>query len=90
MKVLTGKWVFNKKPNNNDETIRFKAHWVVRGFLQQKGVDYHLTYATIVNGVTSRVLLATVARYEWKIYQFDIVTVFLNGELPESETVYVQ
>jgi hypothetical protein len=45
MKVLTGKWVFDWKLNNKGETIRFKARWVVRGFMQQKGVDYNLTYA---------------------------------------------
>lgn len=39
-KPLSGKWVFKVKHNVNDNIARFKARWVVRGYLQKYGVDF--------------------------------------------------
>lgn len=90
MKVLTGKWVFNRKLNTKGETVRFRARWVVRGFLQEKGVHYKHTYAAVVSGPTTRALFAVTAARSWKSRSIDYVSAFLNGTLPEDEVIYME
>src|SRR5204862_5014161 len=85
-----GKWVFDRKPNKNGNTIRFKARWVVKGFSQVKGIDYDLTYAAVVNAATNRALLAVTAALNWPMRQYDVATAFLNGELPDHQIVYMK
>ena len=89
MKLLTGQWIFNQKYNNERETVRFKARWIVRGFLQKKGIYYNLTYAAMISGPIIRAIIAIATVKHWFIYQFDIVTAFLNGQLPETEIIYM-
>ncbi|EGC48719.1 nucleolar protein NOP2 [Histoplasma capsulatum var. duboisii H88] len=90
MDILTGKWVFDRKLNNKGETIRFRARWVVKGFLQQQGVHYTKSYAAVVSGPMSRSLFAISAAKGWKAKAIDYVSAFLNGILPQNEMVYMQ
>src|SRR5450755_1228046 len=60
-KILTGKWVFKRKRNENGEIIEYKARWVLRGFEQQKGTDYGDTYVAVVRNETTRLLLSLCA-----------------------------
>jgi hypothetical protein len=41
-KAIRGKWVFKIKNYNEDGELirRFKAYWVVKGFLQKHRVDF--------------------------------------------------
>jgi hypothetical protein len=47
-KVLSGKYVFKIKTDSKGEPERYKARWVVRGFEQEYGVDFHETFASVV------------------------------------------
>ena len=38
--VITGKWVFKHKLRPDGTLDRYKARWVVRGFLQRAGIDF--------------------------------------------------
>jgi Reverse transcriptase (RNA-dependent DNA polymerase) len=66
-KILTGKWVFKRKRNENGEIIKYKARWVLRGFEQQKGTDYKNTYTAIVRNETTRLLLSLCVVNDWEI-----------------------
>jgi Reverse transcriptase (RNA-dependent DNA polymerase) len=46
MKVLGGKWVFKLKREN---IIKFKARYVVKGFMQRSSIDYTNTYANVAD-----------------------------------------
>ena len=61
MKILGSKWMFDRKPNKNEDIIWFKACWVMKGFSQVKGIDYDLTYAAVVNAAINKALLAVTA-----------------------------
>lgn len=37
---LKGKWVYRIKQGVDNQILRFKARWVVKGYLQQAGVDW--------------------------------------------------
>jgi hypothetical protein len=64
MKVLSGKWVFKLKRDQDGNIIRFKARYVVKGFMQQLSVDYSNTYANVADIDTIQLLLAMACFYD--------------------------
>jgi hypothetical protein len=62
-----------------DGTIeKFKARLVAKGF------DYFDIYTPVPRIATIRTLIALASIYKFDIYQMDIKTTFLNGELEEE------
>lgn len=62
---------------------RYKARLVTKGFHQQEGIDFGLTYNPIVKASTVRIVLALSVSRLWKLHHIDVCNVFLNGELHE-------
>lgn len=50
---------------------------MVKGYLQQFGVDFDQTFAAVVKPMTFRVLFAIAAFYDLEINQMDVKTAFL-------------
>jgi len=46
-KILTSKWVFKIKRDQNGEIKRYKARLVARGHTQRKGIDYAEVFASV-------------------------------------------
>ncbi|MCO5567790.1 hypothetical protein L7F22_021486 [Adiantum nelumboides] len=86
-KPIGTKWVFKVKRKQNGIVDRYKARLVVKGYAQQKGIDYDETFAPTSCASTIRSLVAIAAHHNWKVHQSDIKTAFLNGDLQEE--VYV-
>lgn len=61
-----------------------KARIVAKGFTQRYGVDYHRTFAPVVRLESIRLLIALACELNLTIWQFDVVTVYLNGNLDEE------
>lgn len=76
---LSEKWVFKVKRDVNGAIARFKARWVVRGYLQQFGIDFDQTFLTMVKPMAFRVLFAIAAYYDLDIDQIDVKTAFFYG-----------
>ena len=85
--VPSGKWVFKLKRDVNGKIVRFKARWVVKGYLQQYGVDFDQTFASVVKPMAFRLLFALAAHHDLDIEQLDRVTAFLNGLI--DQLIYV-
>src|SRR5271169_164688 len=83
-KALGSKWVFKIKRNPNGTIARYKARLVVKGYEQREGIDYNETFAPIAKFITIHLLLAIVIIEDMDIHQMDVVTAFLNSELPEN------
>ncbi|GKD13575.1 retrotransposon protein, putative, ty1-copia subclass [Tanacetum coccineum] len=64
-----------------------KARLVARGYRQEKGIDFEESFALVVTLDSIRNFLAFAAHMNMVIYQMDVKTVFLNGNLQEE--VYV-
>eukprot|EP00798_Chlamydomonas_sp_ICE-L_P025607 gene25607-biopygen20095 len=79
-RILSGRWLFVKK-HGADGSLRFKARFVVRGFLQRPGLDYHDVYAPVSSKAGLRVLLAAITHRKMFVRQLDIKTAFLNATL---------
>ena len=64
--------------------ITYKARLVAKGYCQKQGVDYDETFSPVTMLKSIRILLAVVARYDYEIWQMDVKTAFLNGNLIEE------
>ncbi|GJS01358.1 retrovirus-related pol polyprotein from transposon TNT 1-94 [Tanacetum coccineum] len=64
-----------------------KARLVAQGYNQQEGIDYDETYAMVARLESIRILLAIACAKDFKLYQMDIKSDFLNGFI--NEEVYV-
>jgi Reverse transcriptase (RNA-dependent DNA polymerase) len=82
------KWVYYIKFSADGKPNRFKAHLVAKGFTQILGLDYDETFSPVTHLDSIRILLALAMLEDWEIYQIDIKTAFLNGDLDEE--IYMQ
>ena len=86
--VIGTKWVFRNKQDEHGVVTRNKARLVAQGFTQIEGLDFGETYAPVARLESIRILLAYAAHHDFKLYQMDVKSAFLNG--PLSEVVYVE
>ncbi|KAH9151299.1 hypothetical protein AeRB84_005021 [Aphanomyces euteiches] len=75
-KVLPCRWVFRLKPGSI-----YKARLVVKGFMQEHGVDYTEIFAPVVRLEVLRLLFTLAAVYDLECHQMDVKTAFLNGKI---------
>ena len=59
--ILRGRWVYIVKRDLAEEVIRYKARWMIRGFEQQKGRDYHNTFALVIKLMSYKTIFALAA-----------------------------
>ncbi|GJR84472.1 retrovirus-related pol polyprotein from transposon TNT 1-94 [Tanacetum coccineum] len=57
------------------------------GYNQQEGIDFDETYAPVARLESIRILLAYACAHDFKLYQMDVKSAFLNGFI--NEEVYV-
>ena len=86
--IIGTKWVFRNKQDENGVVTRNKARLVAQEFTQIEGLDFGETYAPVVRLESIRILLAFATHHDFKLYQMDVKSAFLNG--PISELVYVE
>jgi hypothetical protein len=63
---------------------------IIRGFEQRYEIHYTDIYASVINLITIRVLLAVVTYLDLHIYLLDVKTAFLNSILSEKKRVYMK
>lgn len=87
---LKGKLVCKKKQDDTGHVTCYKVRYVTKGFAQKYGIDYDKTTAPTVRLESFCSILHLTATLNWDLHQFNIKTVFLNGVLPEDETMYME
>jgi len=80
-KAIGHKWVFKVKRWADRSFDKFKARFVAKGSTQVEGVGYEETFSPVVRLSSVRLLLALVARLNLELFQMNVKTVFLNGNL---------
>ncbi|KAJ9545582.1 hypothetical protein OSB04_025289 [Centaurea solstitialis] len=85
--IIDLKWIFKNKKDEDGIVTRNKARLVAKGFKQQAGIDYDEIFAPVARIEAIRIFLAYAAHKNFTVYQMDVKTAFLNGELKEE--VYV-
>ncbi|GJW07341.1 retrovirus-related pol polyprotein from transposon TNT 1-94 [Tanacetum coccineum] len=87
MIIIGTKWVFRNKLDENGVVSQNKARLVAQGYNQQEGIDYEETYALVARIESIRILLAYAYALDFKLFQMDVKSVFLNSLI--NEEVYV-
>ena len=87
-KAIGTKWVFRNKLSESGEVTRNKARLVAQGYCQTEGLDYDESYAPVARLDAIRLFLAFAAHNDFIVYQMDVKSAFLNGEL--AEEVYLE
>uniref|UniRef100_A0A2N9ERE3 CCHC-type domain-containing protein n=1 Tax=Fagus sylvatica TaxID=28930 RepID=A0A2N9ERE3_FAGSY len=86
--VIGTKWVFRNKKDEEGIIVRNKARLVAQGYNQEEGIDYGETYAPVARLEAIRMLLAFACFKNFKLFQMDVKSAFLNGFI--AEEVYVE
>jgi hypothetical protein len=86
--VIGTKWVLRNKLNEDGQVTRNKAILVCKGYAQIEGIDFEETFAPIARMEAICLLLAYACSKNVKVYQMDVKSAFLNGELEEE--VYIE
>ncbi|KAK1397946.1 hypothetical protein POM88_007809 [Heracleum sosnowskyi] len=86
--IVGTKWIFKNKTDSDGVIIRNKARLVAKGYSQQEGIDYDETFAPVARLEAIRIFLAYAEHKKFKVFQMDVKSAFLNGELEEE--VYVE
>ncbi|GKC18131.1 retrovirus-related pol polyprotein from transposon TNT 1-94, partial [Tanacetum coccineum] len=81
--VITLKWIYKVKLNELGGILKNKARLVARGYRQEEA----RSFAPVARLEAIRIFLAFAAHMNMVIYQMDVKTAFLNGNLREE--VYV-
>ena len=82
-KTLHNKWVYRIK-NEHDDSKRYKARLVVKGFQQKEGIDYTKIFSPVVKMLMIRLALGMVVVENLHLKQLDMKTAFLYGDLEED------
>ena len=83
-KSIGNKWAFKIKHREDGSIDKFKDRLVAKGFTQIEGVYYEETFSPVVRIASIHLLLALVAHLDLELFQMDIKTAFLNGNLEEE------
>ena len=81
------RWVYKCKRDDKGVVTRNKARLVVQGCAQREGYDYNETFAPVARIEAIRLFLAYASFKGIKVYQLDVKSAFLYGEVKEE--VYV-
>lgn len=82
--VVGVKWIYRLKMDAKRNIVRHKARLVVRGFTQQYDIDYLETFSPVSRHETIRLSLSVAAQKNWKLFQLDVKSALLNGDLEEE------
>nr|GEU41368.1 retrovirus-related Pol polyprotein from transposon TNT 1-94 [Tanacetum cinerariifolium] len=85
--VITLKWIYKVKLDELGRILKNKARLVARGYRQEEGIDFEESFALVARLEAISIFLAYATHKNMVVYQIDVKTAFLNGNLRED--VYV-
>jgi len=81
------KWVFKTKLNERGRVEKYKARLVAKAYTQKYGINYMEVFAPVDRLDTVSVLLVVATHNVWEVFQLDVKSAFMHGEIQEK--IYV-
>ncbi|GKD32735.1 retrovirus-related pol polyprotein from transposon TNT 1-94 [Tanacetum coccineum] len=85
--IIALKWIYKVKLDEYGDVVKNKAKLVAKGYLQEEGIDFEESFEPVARIDAIRIFIANAASKNMTIYQIDVKTTFLNGELNEEVCV---
>ncbi|GJW50560.1 retrovirus-related pol polyprotein from transposon TNT 1-94 [Tanacetum coccineum] len=82
--VIALKWIYKVKLDEYGDVLKNKARLVAKGYRQEEGIDFEESFAPVALIEAIKILIANAASKNMVIYQMDVKTAFLNGDLQEE------
>nr|GFA23384.1 retrovirus-related Pol polyprotein from transposon TNT 1-94 [Tanacetum cinerariifolium] len=79
--------IYKVKLDEYGDVLKNKARLVAKGYRQGEGIDFEESFAPVARIEAIRIFIANVTSRNMNVYQMDIKTAFLNGDLKKE--VYV-
>ncbi|GKC67251.1 putative ribonuclease H-like domain-containing protein [Tanacetum coccineum] len=86
-RAIGTKWVFRNKKDERGIVIRNKARLVAQGYTQEEEINYDEVFAPVARIEAIRLFLAYASFKDFVVYQIDVKSAFLYGNIKED--VYV-
>ncbi|GJW78851.1 retrovirus-related pol polyprotein from transposon TNT 1-94 [Tanacetum coccineum] len=84
------KWIYKIKTDEFGGVLKNKARLVAQGFRQEEGIDFEESFALVARIEAIWIFIANATNKNMMIFQMDVKTAFLNGELKEEVYVFNQ
>ncbi|GJY97529.1 retrovirus-related pol polyprotein from transposon TNT 1-94 [Tanacetum coccineum] len=85
--IIALKWIYKVKLDEYDDVLKNKARLVAKGYRQKKGIDFEESFVPVARIKAIHIFIANTTSKNMTIYEMDVKTTFMNGELKEE--VYV-
>ncbi|GJW33404.1 retrovirus-related pol polyprotein from transposon TNT 1-94 [Tanacetum coccineum] len=85
--IISLKWIYKVKLDEYGDVLKNKARLVAKGYRQEERIDFKESFAPVARIEAIRIFIANAASKNITIYQMDVKTTFLNGELKEEVSV---
>ncbi|GJS35314.1 retrovirus-related pol polyprotein from transposon TNT 1-94 [Tanacetum coccineum] len=85
--IITLKWIYKVKLDELGGLLKNKARLVARGYRQEEGINFEESFALVARLEAIQFFLAFPAHMNMVVYQMDVKTAFLNGNLREEAYV---
>ncbi|GJS22806.1 retrovirus-related pol polyprotein from transposon TNT 1-94 [Tanacetum coccineum] len=82
--IIKLKCIFKVKQDEFRGVLKNKVRLVAKGYRQKEGIDFEESFAPVARIEAIRIFIANIINKNMTIYQMDIKTTFLNGELREE------
>ncbi|GJV45413.1 retrovirus-related pol polyprotein from transposon TNT 1-94 [Tanacetum coccineum] len=82
--VIGLKWIYKVKLDEYGNVLKNKARLVAKGYRQEEGIDFEESFAPVARIEAIRIFIANAANKNIIIYQMDVKSAFLNGNLQEE------
>ncbi|GJT01247.1 putative ribonuclease H-like domain-containing protein [Tanacetum coccineum] len=89
-RAISTKLVYRNKKDERGIVIRNKARLVAQGHTQEEGIDYDEVFAPVARIEAIRIFLAYASYMGFTVYQMEVKSAFLYGQIEESTQSLVQ
>nr|GEX13279.1 retrovirus-related Pol polyprotein from transposon TNT 1-94 [Tanacetum cinerariifolium] len=82
--VITLKWIYKVKLDELRGILKNKARLVAYGYRQEEEINFEESFASVARLEAIKIFLAFASHMNMVVYQMDVKTAFLNGNLQEK------